>query len=266
LSEQSLEQTLIILGDVVTSDLTPVRPVEVDRHSPVPLYYQVATRLQELIETGEIGVGARIENEVDLAERLGVSRPTTRRAIQYLVERGMLVRKRGVGTQVVHPKVRRPVELSSLHDDLVAGAKSPHTVVLDLRVVQADAEIAAALNLPLDAEVTWIERLRYADGQPLALMHNAIPLDVLDFKRQELEVRGLYELLRRAGRVPRSATQVIGARSATANEARVLGEKRGASLLTMTRTAWDERGRALEYGSHLYRASIYNFELNLTAG
>ena len=80
---------------------SPVRPVEVDRTSPVPLYFQVASRLQELIENGEIGVGARIENEVDLAERLGVSRPTTRRAIQYLVERGMLVRKRGVGTQVV---------------------------------------------------------------------------------------------------------------------------------------------------------------------
>nr|BFE71558.1 hypothetical protein GCM10020092_048590 [Actinoplanes digitatis] len=80
------------------------RPVEVDRTSPVPLYFQVASRLQELIERGEIGVGARIENEVDLAERLGVSRPTTRRAIQYLVERGMLVRKRGVGTQVVHPR------------------------------------------------------------------------------------------------------------------------------------------------------------------
>ena len=60
----------------MTSAQDRVRPVEVDRSSPVPLYFQVATRLQELIEKGEIGVGARIENEVDLAERLGVSRPT----------------------------------------------------------------------------------------------------------------------------------------------------------------------------------------------
>jgi DNA-binding GntR family transcriptional regulator len=250
----------------VTSDLTPVRAVEVDRTSPVPLYYQVATRLQELIETGEIGVGARIENEVDLAERLGVSRPTTRRAIQYLVERGMLVRKRGVGTQVVHPKVRRPVELTSLHDDLVAGGRRPSTVVREVRVGPADATVAAALDLAPGATVTWIERLRFADDEPIALMHNAIPLDVLDVRPAELLENGLYELLRRAGNVPRSATQVIGARSATAREAHVLGEKRGASLLTMTRTAWDERGRALEYGSHLYRASVYSFELNLTAG
>jgi DNA-binding GntR family transcriptional regulator len=245
---------------------SPVRPVEVDRTSPVPLYFQVATRLQELIEKGEIGVGARIENEVDLAERLGVSRPTTRRAIQYLVERGMLVRKRGVGTQVVHPKVRRPVELSSLYDDLINSDRTPRTEVLELRVIPATQEIAEALEMPPGTEVTWIERLRYAGGEPLALMHNAIPLDLLPLTEQDLADHGLYELLRRAGFVPRIATQVIGARSATATEARVLQEKRGASLLTMTRTAWDAGGRALEYGSHLYRASRYSFELNLAAG
>jgi DNA-binding GntR family transcriptional regulator len=254
----------------MTSELSAPRGlagrVEVDRSSPVPLYYQVATRLQELIEQGEIGVGARIENEVDLAERLGVSRPTTRRAIQYLVERGMLVRKRGVGTQVVHPKVRRPVELSSLYDDLISSDRGPRTSVLDLRVIAAPDAIAAALELAPGTEVTWIERLRYAGGEPLALMHNAIPLDVLRLTREDLAERGLYELLRRAGHVPRIATQVIGARSATAAEARTLDEKRGASLLTMTRTAWDVSGRALEYGSHVYRASRYSFELNLSAG
>ena len=254
----------------MTSDLSaprsPVRPVDVDRTSPVPLYFQVATRLQELIEKGEIGVGARIENEVDLAERLGVSRPTTRRAIQYLVERGMLVRKRGVGTQVVHPKVRRPVELSSLYDDLVNADRAPRTEVLDLRVLSADQEVARALEVAPGTEVTWIERLRYAGGEPLALMHNAIPADLIRLTERDLAEHGLYELLRRAGFVPRIATQVIGARSATAAEARTLQEKRGASLLTMARTAWDAGGRALEYGSHLYRASRYSFELNLSAG
>jgi DNA-binding GntR family transcriptional regulator len=243
-----------------------VRPVDVDRSSPVPLYFQVATRVQELIEQGEIGVGARIENEVDLAERLGVSRPTTRRAIQYLVERGMLVRKRGVGTQVVHPKVRRPVELSSLYDDLVAGDRTPRTEVLELTVIGAPEPIAAALRVAPGAPATWIERLRYAAGEPLALMHNALPEDVLRVTREDLAEYGLYELLRRAGHVPRSATQVIGARCASTAEARTLTERRGAALLTMTRTALDAGGRVLEYGSHVYRASRYSFELNLTAG
>jgi DNA-binding GntR family transcriptional regulator len=247
----------------MSNDLSPV---EVDRSSPVPLYYQVAVRLQELIEKGEIGVGDRIENEVDLADRLGVSRPTTRRAIQYLVERGMLVRRRGMGTQVVHPKVRRPLELSSLYDDLNASGRKPRTDVLEMRVITAPDDIAAALGVPAGTEVTWIERLRYAAGEPLAIMHNAVPLDVITLTKEDLTAQGLYELLRRSGFVPRIATQVIGARSATPAEARALDEKRGASLLTMVRTTWDANGRVLEYGTHVYRASRYSFELNLSAG
>jgi DNA-binding GntR family transcriptional regulator len=132
--------------------------------------------------------------------------------------------------------------------------------------MRASDAIAAALEIAAGTEVTWIERLRFAGGEPLALMHNAIPLDVLPLAKEDLTEHGLYELLRRAGHVPRIATQVIGARSATSSEARILDEKRGASLLTMTRTTWEAGGRALEYGSHLYRASRYSFELNLSAG
>jgi DNA-binding transcriptional MocR family regulator len=69
--------------------------------------------------------GTRLENEIVLAEQLGLSRPTMRRAIEYLVDRGLLVRRRGVGTQVVQPKVRGPVELSSLYDDLRAAWREP---------------------------------------------------------------------------------------------------------------------------------------------
>jgi DNA-binding GntR family transcriptional regulator len=240
--------------------------VEVDRTSPIPLYFQVASRLQHLIEIGEIPVGTRIENEIDLAERLGVSRPTTRRAIQYLVERGMLVRKRGVGTQVVHPKVRRPVQLSSLYDDLVSAGRAPSTEVLKFELMPASDAIAQALSVPEGAEVTWIERLRYDGDEPLALMQNAVPVDVLRLRQEDLNQHGLYELLRRAGFPPRMASQVVGARAATSAEARILHESRGAALLTMTRTAWDANGRAIEYGSHVYRASRYSFELTLTGG
>lgn len=243
--------------------LAAIHPVDVDRTSPIPLYFQVATRLQEQIEGGEIPVGTRIENEIDLAERLGVSRPTARRAIQYLVERGMLIRKRGVGTQVVHPKVRRPLELSSLYDDLSVAGRRPGTKVLALEVMPAPDAIAQALAIPDGAEITWIDRLRYADDEPLALMHNAIPVDLLRPEAADLAASGLYDLLRRAGHAPRIATQVIGSRTATAAEGRMLHEPRGAPLLTMTRTAWDAAGRAVEYGSHLYRASRYSFELNL---
>jgi DNA-binding GntR family transcriptional regulator len=238
--------------------------VALDRTSPVPLYYQVASRLQEQIEHGVLPVGGRLENEVELADRLGVSRPTMRKAIAYLVERGMLVRRRGVGTQIVHPKVRRPVELTSLHDDLAKTARAPRTVVRSLEVGPAGDAVAEALGLAPGSEVTSIERIRYADDEPLAIMHNVVPVDVVRLTADDLEHSGLYALLRAAGHMPRIANQVVGAKAASAVEARLLGDARGAPMLTMTRTAWDESGRGVEYGSHVYRASRYSFELTLT--
>ena len=201
---------------------------------------------------------------MELADRLGVSRPTMRKAIAYLVERGMLVRRRGVGTQIVHPKVRRPVELTSLYDDLAKTARAPRTEVRSLEVGPASDAIVEALGLSPGREVTSIERIRYADDEPLAIMHNVVPVDIVRLTADDLERRGLYELLRAAGHMPRIANQVVGAKAASAVEARLLGDARGAPMLTMTRTAWDESGRGVEYGAHVYRANRYSFELTLT--
>jgi DNA-binding GntR family transcriptional regulator len=240
-----------------------VAGIAVDRTSPVPLYFQVAQELQRLIVSGEIEAGTRLENEIVLADQLGVSRPTMRRAIQYLVERGLLVRKRGVGTQVVRSSVQRPLELSSLYDDLVLAGRQPRTTVLTVENGPADDEVAAALAVEPGTTVVHLQRLRLADDEPIALMTNYLPADVLELTTADLEARGLYELLRAAGVHIRIANQSIGARNATAAEARLLGETRGAALLTMTRTAYDDVGRAVEYGTHVYRGSRYAFSLTL---
>src|SRR5215218_7738278 len=121
--------------------------ITVDRTSPVPLYYQVAQRLEHAIESGDLPAGTRLDNELVLADQLGVSRPTLRRAIGYLVDRGYVVRRRAVGTQVVQPKVRRPVQLSSLYDDLATGGKNPRTKVLSLETVAAADLVAHALGV-----------------------------------------------------------------------------------------------------------------------
>jgi DNA-binding GntR family transcriptional regulator len=240
----------------------PLR-IPVDRTSPVPLYFQVAQQLERAIEAGELPPGTRLDNEIDLADRLGLSRPTVRRAIQYLVEQGLLVRKRGVGTQVVHTKVRRSIELTSLYDDLAAANQRPRTEVLANVVEPATGPVALGLNVPEGVPVLAVERLRYAQDEPLALMHNYLPAALVELSTEALAEHGLYELLRTSGVHLRLATQTIGARTASAAEARLLAERRSAPLLSMTRTTYDDRGRIVEYASHLYRASLYAFELTL---
>jgi DNA-binding GntR family transcriptional regulator len=239
--------------------------IAVDRTSPVPLYYQVAQELERAIESGELKPGTRLDNEIALADRLGLSRPTMRRAIEYLVQRGLLVRKRGVGTQVVRQVIRRPLELTSLYDDLSSEGKRPATRVLSLEVAPAPDAVAHALGLAEGSPVIALERLRFAEDEPLALMHNFIPQGLVELTAEALERTGLYQLMRAAGVRLHLASQSIGARAATAAEAAALAERKGASVLTMRRTTFDDAGRAVEYGTHLYRPSIYSFEFVLVS-
>ena len=109
-----------------TDELLPMSMfIDIDRWGPIPLYYQLASRIEAAILDGRIPAGARIDNEIGLGERLGISRPTERRAIQDLVDKGLLVRRRGIGTQVVHGEVSRKVELTSLFDDPAIELEMP---------------------------------------------------------------------------------------------------------------------------------------------
>ena len=130
-------------------------------------------------------------------------------------------------------------------------------------VEAASPQIAGVLAVEVGTLVRTIIRVRLALEQPIAKMTNYLPADRLSVTTQELREHGLYQLMRRAGLTLHSATQVIGARTATAAEARLLGERKGAALLTMQRTAFDDRRAVVEYGSHIYYAARYSFEMSL---
>ncbi|KPI19006.1 transcriptional regulator, GntR family with UTRA sensor domain containing protein [Actinobacteria bacterium OK074] len=247
----------------VTASLPAGLDFTLDRGSPVPLYYQLARQLEAAIEHGTLGPGSLIGNEIEFAGRLGLSRPTVRQALQTLVDKGLLVRRRGVGTQVVHTQVKRPLELSSLYDDLEAAGQHPATRVLRNEIRPAPAEVASALGMAEGSDVHLVERLRLAQGSPVAFLSNYVPEGLLDLDTARLEATGLYRMLRGAGITLHSARQTVGARRATAEEAERLGEPTDAALLTMRRTAYDDTGRAVEYGTHIYRASRYAFEFQL---
>jgi DNA-binding GntR family transcriptional regulator len=241
--------------------MTAVAAVEVvlDRSSPIPLYFQVARQIESAIERGELRPGQRLDNEIDLADRFGLSRPTLRKAIEELVAKGLLVRKRGVGTQVVQGQLQRPVELSSLFDDLSKNHQRPSTHVVSCGTVAADESVADALAVEVGEPVLAIERVRFARDEPLAILHNWLPVGLCDLTTDALSQRGLYELMRASGVHMRIANQRIGAAPATSAQARLLGVRKGAALLTMERRTYDDTGRPVELGRHVYRADTYTF-------
>lgn len=237
--------------------------ITLDRSSPVPLYFQVAEQVEQAIVDGELRPGDQLETEIALAKRLGLSRPTLRQAIQLLVDKGMLVRKRGVGTQVVHGQVRRSLELTSLFDDLSTAGQAPRTRILSLEEAPADEALAHALQVAPGDRIWTLERLRLIGDEPLAVLRNYLRADLIDLRAFDLEHEGLYASLRRANVAMSVARQRICSRRASAEEAELLSEEVGDPLLTMERTAYDNAGRTIEFGQHVYRPQLYAFEMTL---
>jgi DNA-binding GntR family transcriptional regulator len=244
----------------------PAGTVTLDRASPVPLYFQLALHVEAEIRAGALSSGDRLETEVKMAEDLGLSRPTVRAAFRYLVDKGLVLRRRGQGTIVTKGKVSRSVRLTSLFDDLAEAGKRPATRVLHNEVVKASGLVKGALGLEEGQLVLYLERLRFGEGEPIALMHNYIPTSLVTLSNDVLEEHGLYELLRASGIYPARAVQRISAKNASAPEARLLEEPRGTALVTMERTTYDERGRTIEFAQHVYRALRYSLVSTLTSG
>lgn len=255
--------------EIAPNGFDAVRPLSVaklDRGSPIPLWFQISELLRSAIEEELLKPGDRLENELELSEQFGVSRPTVRQAIQALVQKDLVVRRRGVGTIVANRRINRPVALTSLFDDLAASGRKPSTRVIGFEEKAADAAVAGKLQIEVGAPVVWVQRVRFAEDQALALMCNTIPLAVLSepLVVEDLEATGLYRVLRAQGVRFHTATQTIGARPATSKESSLLEIPRGSTMLIMSRTAWDPHGSAIEFGEHSYLASRYAFEIHLS--
>ena len=239
-----------------TSENTPYVPdITLDRSSPVPLYFQISEPIAQLINSGALPADTRLEDELSMAARLHVSRPTARQALQRLVARGHLTRRRGV----VSPRhVHRPMARTSLMRDLVNAGHKVHTTIQRYEARPANAQEADVLKITEGTLIVHIERTRFANDEPIAVLTNFIPTDIAP-TMQELESASLYDLMRERG------VTLASARSATTKEAKLLSEHRGAALLTTQRTTYDPSGRIVEYGNHIYRASRYSFEASLFA-
>lgn len=237
--------------------------MDVDRAGPVPLYFQISSRIESAILSGVLPAGARLENEMALGGRLGLSRPTVRRAMQELVDKGLLVRSRGIGTQVVHGHLTRKVALTSLFEDLSMSGKRPSSLVLTHEVMAAPTAVASVLGVQPGSAVFHLRRLRLADGVSFAILENYVPESFSALTAGQLERHSLYQLMRARGASMRVAKQKIGARTASAEEGELLEMGADGPVLTVDRTVYDNSGQALEFGSHCYRPDLYSFDITL---
>lgn len=238
--------------------------ITLNRDSDEPLYRQIAVPLERAILSGEAPAGTLIEDEVSMARRLEVSRPTARRALQDLVTRGLVSRKRGVGTRVNPSQIHRPLGMTSLDEDLRQAGFHTRTDILSYRVLLAGPEEVAKLGCDEGTELVLIERVRWANDEPLAVLTNLIPASVAPTLTQ-LARTPLYESLRAKGIEIVAGKQDVSARNSDERESELLEMVPGDAVLTMKRWAYDRSGDVVEYGDHVYNPALHSLSFSSTA-
>jgi GntR family transcriptional regulator len=236
------------------------------KSGPVPRYYQLKEIIRQKVTGGQWAPGTPIPSERELCEQYGLSRMTARQSITELVNEGYLYREQGKGTFVAQPKITQQLlQLTGFTEDMEARSKHPATQVLNHQMVPADAVVATALRVKTGQLIFKVQRLRLANGEPLAIETSIINfIGCEHLMDEDLEHQSLYQILeQKYGQPPLEADQELEARLATDEEAHLLKISKGDPLLLVQRITYTDRNQPLEYAKSVYRGDKYRFYTRL---
>ncbi len=231
-----------------------------------PIYVQVQDRIRDLISGPEIGPGDRVPSERTLAETLGVNRMTVRKAIERLVDDGLLERNGTSGTRIPLPRVTRPVEaqtMAGITRIIRSAGGSPGNKLLHFELANASAKIAEKLGLAQGAELVLCRRLWTINETPFCIETSHLPASLVpDLHAEDLMAgQSLYGLLKsRYGLEIAGTERLIGVTHLTDLEARLLQLKPGGPALLLRLVAFDEAGRAVEYMTSVNHPQLVVFK------
>ena len=227
------------------------------------LSFRIRDELASRIATGRIAPGSKLPAEPELADELGVSRPTLREALRSLEEDGFVTRTRGAGTFATHrPRLRNNLDVNfGVTEAIRASAMEPGTSQSSVHTGGASDEEAAALDLHPGDPVVRLERVRTADGDPVVLS-----LDVVSASRlaaAELTSMSLdgsvYELLEEQGTPVEHGVVTVEPAKADRALAKRLGVKAGALLLYLRQVDYGREGEPLLLSHEHHLAEAFEF-------
>jgi len=241
--------------------------VDIDKDGPLPLYHQVREVLLTLIKEAGLEEGSLIPTEREIGEKLQVSRITVRRAIDELVREGYLVAQQGKGTFVARPKIDRSMtQMQSFSEQMLKEGHRPGSQLLSLRHEKASGHVAAVLNIEDDDWIWVVERLRYADDEPIciSMTYLNLPLDVTLTPAELEQETSLWAILDKKGVRFTRSEETVQALTAGEREAELLNIEIGASLLLVEGVVYTADNTPIEYHEMFNRGDRYKYSIQLT--
>jgi len=233
---------------------------------PVPFYYRIREDLRELISAGRLKPGDRISSERELSKHYGVSSITVKRAVLDLVRDGLLYRVPGKGTFVSQPKMERDLSrLTSFTEEMLHHGLKPNSRVLDARIIPASGRVAKNLDLPIGEEVIALERVRFADAEPLMLEKTFLPHRLFPgLISEDLATQSLYHFItEKYGVSLVKARETLEPVIINDKEAQNLALETGAPGLLLELVAYADNGRPVEYTKAIVRGDRCKYYIEM---
>ncbi len=227
-------------------------------------YEQIADYLRELIEDSR--PGDRLPSDAELCERFGVSRMTARQAVQVVATDGLIERRRGAGTFVRSRPVPRDLGSPlSFSEAMRARGMEAGSQTLAWGPVEPTADERVALSLEAGEGAYALERLRLADGTPMAIERAVMPEKLALSLEDDFDSGSLHEAFQRVGRVPARAHAEVTAHRATKRQRELLGLRSTGIVIYERRTIFDQRNEPLERTVTYYAPGRFSFRAVLVS-
>ena len=225
-----------------------------------PRYLQLRRRILQAIDEGVLKENEPLPSEREIASITELSRVTVRKAVAGLVQDEIVVQKRGSGSFVA-PKVQKVEQrlssLTSFSEDMARRGLEASSEWLRRGLYPASPEEMFTLGLSSGQRVARVDRLRKADGTPMAIERASLSENVLPDPEQV--TTSLYEVLRSKGMQPVRAIQRISARNLELVDAEILGVPAGSAGLKIERVSYHASGHVVEFTRSVYRGDAYDF-------
>lgn len=240
---------------------------QINKSVPIPLYFQLKELILSEIKNGDYKSGSMIPTEKDLSDIFQISRTTVRQAITELVQEGWLYRVKSKGTFVSQPKIAQNYikTVESFNDQMYRTNMTPTTIVLDLKTMKADDNIARNLQISENDDVIFLHRKRLADGEPIVTSKTYLPYKECAFVLDhDFVTEQLYSILKlkdetKIFRIDR----IVEAVEAKSADMELLDMKRGKPIQHFISVGYNAYGKPIEYTLSRYRGDRNSFEVTV---
>lgn len=228
-------------------------------------YNQIADYYMRQIESKELKDGDKFPSEAEMSQLFMASRITVRRAMDEIFQAGFVERVQGKGSFV--RTIKRDMQLNHLRgftEEMKAKGLTPTSQIISAVTQPCSQHIADHLSLNVGTQITAIERLRLADGEPVAFERVFVPFYLCpDLVHEDLS-GSLYSLMSDKGLKVSKASQSISAGFAPHAVCSLLKISQNAPTLNIERITYTEDDTPLEYVLSIYRSDRYTFHVDMS--